>query len=603
MAVIEIKGDASGLNKTVDGVIDKVKDLGKEGEKTSIVSKSDKEFFKRTLKRELKSMNTELDRGKKNLADLTKHSRDLVKGSKEELAVREKITKAVKEQAKLQNDMAQIQAATGGGSGGFLSKIPNPMKVAMAVGAFGLGKAVQGTGAYRSGVGDRVRLQGLGFSDQLETGGGDLARAGLTSHEMRSRLAKSGAQLGSATSESVILQQSRFEREKGLEGGTMSNISGGLRANFGAKSANEIQMKLQASILAAGIEDSLAPYLEAQTSLLTNINENGLTQTSDLIRVFASLTKNSGMTPEQISKTFRSMNDSVKGSSDESNAFFQEAFAEAGIGGGTIGGTQFALESSGLLGLNSDELKERGYGDELRKGMGKMGFFKGAKDRSQAMMSRFKSSAGLDQDQDISKVDTQTMIMISNMANKVFGTKGIEGFDAVKMLDKVSKGDMSQKTFDKKMGELSASPESKALKLVNATLAGQTDIAIKHNATSLDYLGQTVANTANMVTRLDTLINIGGGKLAEGASDLVNGGIGDWAFDLMGGNGGAASRRRSSERDDAAKDDKYNVKGRHGSNDIFGMNDFFDKMGAAFADALTKAPKAQVILPVDGVKK
>src|SRR5690606_39539345 len=131
----------------------------------------------------------------------------------------------------------------------------------------------------------------------------ELARVGLTEQEMIQRRVEATAILGrQGTSQQDEMRKASFERAFGLEGGTMTSISARLRGSFGGQGANEAQMKLQASILAAGIEDAIGPYLESATQLLSAINDTGTQQTAEMTALFAQLTKDGEITPELIAR-------------------------------------------------------------------------------------------------------------------------------------------------------------------------------------------------------------------------------------------------------------------------------------------------------------
>jgi hypothetical protein len=402
------------------------------------------------------------------------------------------------------------------------------------------------------GASNRVRLKGLGVNEDNFGSAKDLASAGLTEQEMIQRRINATSVLGrQGTNNDIEMQKAKFERAYGLQGGTMTGIAGNLRGNFGGAGANEAQMKLQASVMAAGIEDALAPYLETMSNLLNSINENGTTNTADVTKLMAQMTKDSGRTPEQMSKAFSSINNAMMGASGESSAFLQAAFARKGIGGGSIGGTKYALASGGLFGMNQDELAKRGYNPELLKNMGQQGMFTGIGGRTDALMDMFKMSGGMKTGQKIGDItNTNQMVGMGNLANNVFGTKGNQGFDALMMLEKVQNKQMSSKDFDeqiKKMQE-SKDPQVERLDKVNSSLAGQTDILTNIDNNLAEALGKEgvvvrnaakgVENTmtagevsaANALNQSGVVQNVG--KKANSLADMTfGGGLGGMAYD------------------------------------------------------------------------
>jgi hypothetical protein len=307
--------------------------------------------------------------------------------------------------------------------------------------------------------------------------------------------------------------------------------------------------------LAAGIEDAIGPYLESAVSLLTSINENGTSNTTEMMQILAQLAKDGERTPELLAKAFGSVNSAVKGATGEASAFLQTAFARAGIGGGTVGGTKFAMSSGGIMGMNRDELEKRGYNKDMLNNMDKQGMFSGLGNRTEAIMKQFKESGGLKAGQKISDVkDTNRMVGLGNLANSVFGTKGNEGFDTLLMLEKVQNKQMSQKQFDQRMKQMQESkdPSLSRLDKINSTLSGQTEILNNINTNLMEQLGkqgvvasnaltkgenQMIEGTTNLATAVnDTGVVEGSGNLMEKAGKFINkGGLGDMVYDAFEG--------------------------------------------------------------------
>jgi hypothetical protein len=233
----------------------------------------------------------------------------------------------------------------------------NIQRLFITAGGFGISRGMKGMQTFQSGIPDRLKLMGRGFTDMNLSDPDRAASLGIDSLEMRSRRFSAESAFGrGGAKQSDILKSAAFERNFGLEGNTLTNIGGSLRQTMGGTKANDAVMKMQASILASGIEDALGPYLETATSLLGSINEQGALNSSEILGVLSELSKNGKDVPEQVAKSFSDMQSAVTGSSGDANAFFQRAFANAGIGGGTIGGTQAAISSGGLFGVDIDNL-------------------------------------------------------------------------------------------------------------------------------------------------------------------------------------------------------------------------------------------------------
>lgn len=603
---LKISADTSEVKKSILDLSRNLKNIGST--KVAVFTESDKKFLKTELKKELGLMKSRLKENREEIKKMVEDQKKLVSGSREELEARKKILEAYKIQNKLAKEAGEIQKISkdgikGGGGGGLGDKLMNMLGsipkllggAALAVGGFGIMKGIQASDQYVGGASNRVKLKGLGNNQDNFGSSGQMARAGVTEQDLIRRTIETTAVLGRAgTSSDNELKKASFERAYGLNAGAMSNVSTSLRGSFGGQGANEAQSKLQATILASGIEDAIGPYLETMTSLLGSINENGTTNTADLMNVMAQMTKDGGRTPEQMAKQFGTINSAIQGATGESSAFLQTAFSKAGIGGGTIGGTKYAMESGGLFGLNRDELSKRGYNSDLLNNMGQGGMFQGIGGRSDAIMNQFKSSAGMKPGQSISGItDMNQMVGMNNLSNSVFGTKGNQGFDALMMLEKVQNKQMSPKEFDEKVKKMQESkdPVAERLDTINKTLAGQTDILGNINTNLMESLGKNTVGVRNELKGLENsgiegtnnvagavngtgIVQGVGGSINSGAKDLVSGGVGSNLYDWY----------------DAAKGAAF------GKNSAGGANSPSAKeIGSAVADALKNSPIVSTI--------
>lgn len=522
MASIKISADTSEVKKSILSLNKSLKDL--KGSKISIFNESDKKFIKTEFKKEMVLLKNKIKENREEISKLVDEQQKVVKGSKEELELRKKIIESYKVQAKLGKELGSVKSGVGnvGGKMGAVGGIAMGGLVTAVLGAlaFGVTKTIQATSQYVGGTPNRNRLSGLGVKDQNFGGAGELARVGLTEQEMIDRRVQATSVLGrQGTSQKDEMRKAGFERAFGLEGGTMTGISAQLRPSMGGQGANEAQLKLQASVFASGIEDALAPYLESATALLSQINENGTTNTDEMINLLSQMTKDGQRTPELLAKAFGGIDSAVRGATGEQSAFLQTAFARGGIGGGTIGGTKFAMSSGGMMGTNRNELEKRGYNKDLLDQMQKSGMFKGVSERAGAVMDLIRQSGGMKKGEKVSDVkDMNKAIGMGNLANSIFGTKGGQGFDVLMMLEKVQSKKMSQKDFDAKLKEMQEGkdPSVQRLDKINSTLSGQTEILTLINNNLMENLGK-----AGVVTR-----NVGVGLENEGikaTTTTVNG--------------------------------------------------------------------------------
>jgi len=561
---IKISADTSEVKKSILDIGKAMKDL--KGSKVSVFNAEDRKFIKSEMKKEIALMKNKLKENRDEIAKMVKEQKSLTAGSKEELEIRKKILEGYKVQAKLAREMGQAQksAKTGGGvdagSGGLLGSLMGVMRMipglaAVATIGYAAMKGKAANDQYNAGASNRNRLTGLGGGDQNFGSAEDLARVGLSEQDMIQRRIEASSRLGGAATNATEMRNAGFERAFGLDDGMMSGMANQMRGSFGAGGAQDAQMKLQASVFAAGIEDAVAPYLESAVQLLSSINESGTAQTTEMIGLLAQLTKDGERTPEMLAKTFASINDSVKGATGEQSAFLQTAFARAGIGGGTLGGTKFAMGSGGIMGQDRAALEKRGYNKDLLDNMEKSGMFAGAGQRTGAIMDMFRSSGGLKPGESISGIqDTDRMVGMNNLANNVFGTKGDQGFDALMMLEKVQNKQMTQKQFDEKLKEMQEGkdPSVSRLDKINSTLAGQTEVLNKINTNLMETLGKEAIQMGNQVTRTDNegiigIKNVAGAVNASGATKaagdasansgkFINSGkMGEWLYDATAG--------------------------------------------------------------------
>lgn len=560
MSQLKISADTSEAKKSILDLGKSLKTIGDS--KVALFNDEDKRLLKGELKREITLMKGKLKENREEIKKMVEEQKKLTQGTREEMELRKKIIDSYRIQNRLSKEMGDLKkidkAGFGGGGEGsgvvdkLIGNIGSVVSMgakllggaALGAGAWAIVKGVQSTNQYVAGTPGRNRLKGLGVNDENFGGAEQLARAGLSEQDLIKRRIDATSTLGrEGTSNDTEIQKASFERAYGLQGGTMTGVASSLRGTMGGAGANDAQIKLQSTIMASGIEDALGPYLDTMTNLLTSINENGTTSTSDIMGLMARLTKDGSRTPEQMGKTFAGVNSAMQNSSGEANAFLQTAFARAGIGGGSIGGTKFALSSGGLFGMNQGELAKRGYNPELLKNMGGAGMFSGIGQRTDAMMDLFKQSGGLGKNDKISGIkDVNKMVGMGNMANSVFGTKGNQGFDALMLLEKVQNKQMSSKEFDEQVKKMTEGkdPQVERLDKINASLSGQTEVLtnIDNNLSeALGKQGVTVRNAAKQLENSGTqaATNVMGGLNQSGAVEATGNAIENTGHYLFGG--------------------------------------------------------------------
>lgn len=548
---LKISADTSEAKKSILGLGKEIMNL--KGSKVQVFSADERKFIKTEMGREISRMKQKLKDNREEIKKAMVEQQKMVEGSKEELEMRKKILDAYKTQAKLARELGQAQKSqssvdsNGGGMLGGLMKFAKAIPGLAAVAAIGyaVSKGTRANDQYVQGAPNRNRLKGLGVDDTSFGSAESLARVGLTEQDLIQRRIDATSILGrSGTSNDTEMRKAGFERAFGLDSGKMTGIAGQLRGQLGGSGATDAQMKLQASVFAAGIEDAVGPYLESAVQLLTSINENGTSNTAELTAMLAQLTKDGQRTPEQLAKMFGGIDSSVRGASGEQSAFLQSAFARSGIGGGTLGGTKFSMASGGIMGLNREQLEKRGYNKELLDNMEQSGMFSGVGKRTGAILDQVRSSGGLKPGEAISGVkDTDRMVGLGNLASSALGIKDpSQAFDALMMMEKVQNKQMSQKDFDKRMTEMQEGndPSLKRLDNINGTLAGQTELLRSINTNLMESLGKQAVVAGNEVVKLDNKGINQMGKTAEGINQTgavqgAGSAVGKAADFIMGG--------------------------------------------------------------------
>lgn len=387
---LKISGDTSELRKSLIDISRMVKqDLGKS--KIELFSPETKKMLRGEVATQAEAIKKQIDKIRESTQKHAEAQKNVLKGSKEELKIREKILKAHQHMAKLAGDQAKMEGfgeQLGGGKG-FLStfkkqmgKLPILNKLsglggmsAAGIGGLMAGGAILGAGAYGvsrlmaaretygEGVDTRVKLRGRGISDFNPTDTAGMYSAGLNSLSLRqARLRDLDVFGASGATQKSVIQRAQFERNFGVEEGTLSGIAGGFRSSMGGAQANQTLMKLQASLIASGISDAIGPYLETAAAMLTELNERGFTMDESVMSLFNSMAK-MGMGEGRIQQLAMGVDSGIRGASGEANAFFQNVFNKQGIGGGTIGGAQAAMRMGGLFGADLSKYKAMGGTD------------------------------------------------------------------------------------------------------------------------------------------------------------------------------------------------------------------------------------------------
>lgn len=416
------------------------------------------------------------------------------------------------------------QAAVGAGqaaSSAGLSTLAIGGLTILAAAAAGAAVAIQrmssGFEAYKATTSNVLALSGMGATP-MEAGsrGANLAaQMGYNSAatmDLQKGVNRSFGHVSAGDDENRMGNILTASRGMGISPGEI--ISGGnqLRQTGGTDAASKQMAMILDKAITSGMDKSQASmYLASAVGLLSELNQSGVTNSSALLATMAGLVGNKNMSPEMAAKSIGGLSSAISGSSGESNAFFQSAAARAGLGGGTIMGSQFAVRQ-GLAGVDTGAMNGM-VGDTAmgRTGMSAMkGMGLGSSDFSQKFAGSILGE--LKQRFDTSSPEGAQSAM--GFTNQMFGGK--TAADATKtwaLLEKISKsGTSGLGDEDKKLlSSLSQDPESawrdKTLTAMEKTALYTEQVAAwSSNAqVELGKASSPIFNTlTEVLTKLDT---------------------------------------------------------------------------------------------------
>lgn len=532
---LKITGDTSELKKSIMDLGRTItKDLGKS--KIDLFSPDTKKFLRTEAVALAADLGKKIDNIKKSTEAHKKALEQVIKGSKEELEIKEKILKASQHILNTEKERVQTQEMVNDLSqSGFmrglkksLAKIPGLSKLgglagmgamggagmllgggALAAGAYGVSRVMAGRNTFTEGVDTRLKLRGRGIN---EMGIKDMAganAAGLNSLSLRQAQLRDMDVFGKeGSTQKSIIDRAKFERNFGIDEGTMSGIGGQLRGNLGGKGANQTVMKLQAALIASGITDAIGPYLETAANMLTELNERGFTMDDSVLALFNAMSK-TGMGEGRISKLALGADAGIRGATGESNALMQTVFNKAGIGGGTIGGAQAGMRMGGLFGTDLEKFKAMSPQDKKMFQMLGIGGSSHMKNVAGATLGTLDSMFGSEKDigKQLGSRDKRTReggaLKRLSRLRYVMSTFGLQdegqAAEVEGLLGKAkTAGPIEQKRIRDRIKEIQEStPELENLKKINQSNEGILDI-LKHEKTTLeDLLGEATAAPFN----------------------------------------------------------------------------------------------------------
>lgn len=529
IAKIKITGDTAEIKKSILDLSKDVQTLGKS--KVAIFDKDQKDFLAKEAKGHMQDLRKEMEKNKKEIAGALKLQQKQAKSVEDEVRNRERVTKLIQRQVKLQKDMQSMQTASssvgasgrggrgimgklGGARGmgmlGGLARFAGPVGMAGAALGFGASRVAKAGQVFQGGIDDRIALRGRGVGDMglQENLKGRAHGAGLDAQSMRrGRLGAMDVFGKAGATQSAVLQRTEVERNFGVEQGTMTGIGGQLRGQMGGEGANKAVMTIQASLIASGITDEIGPYLETAAQMLTTLNENGFTFNDSAMAVLNNLA-NSGVASERAGKMVGGVDKAIRGSSGEANAFLQNVFKGAGVGGGTVGGIQASMRSGGLFGADlgksnlskTDEMAFKGLGMGGKSGAGTgQQVAKSFTKKMDEMFGTEKSAMAMMKSDDpaLKQQGQSNRLQKNNFIMNAFGLENeVQAGEVSKMLTELGSGTTEKRKtqIQKRMKELEGgNSELGNLKLIQASTDGTWDAIKKMHTTVQDELGSKAA--------------------------------------------------------------------------------------------------------------
>lgn len=535
MAKIKITGDTSEIKKSLMDLSKDVKEIGKS--KVAIFDKEQRDFLTKEAHNHMSKLQSEIKANQKEIALNVKLQNKQGRSLKEQVRTRERLTKLLQQQVKLQKEshqlgqaQTQIAGATqGAGGGGIMGKLKGlggkggmlgrlglgagalrmlgPLGLAAGAGMFAYGRGKQAVNTFSGGVQDRIALRGRGVGDMNLEDPERAARAGMSAQDVRKgRLTAMDVFGRGGATQSAVLQRAEVERNFGIEQGTMTGIGGQLRGQMGGEGANKAVMTIQASLIASGITDEIGPYLETTAQMLSSLNENGFTFNDSALAVLNNLAAN-GVASERGGRMIMGVDQAIRKSTGEQNAVFQQIFKGAGIGGQSVGGIQAAIRSGGLFGANLDAPGQMLSGTDKKAfkeiGIGGRTGTKVARSAVNLLDTMFGNDDDINKllaskDKNKRQAGATRRLQRNNFIMNTFGLDNeVQGAEVNKMLQDMANpeiGARKKTEIEKKLKDMQAgNTELGNLKLITKSTAGNWDETKKLHETIKDEFGAKLA--------------------------------------------------------------------------------------------------------------
>lgn len=421
---IKIGADISGAKQSLKELANILNSKEFKGKGAKIIDDKHIEYIKREGSKAIESMNTQLGKQDKILTKLAERAQDQSRTDKQRETDAKRYNRLMDRRLELQKDIlktqkAQAQLEGGGGMmgrmGGIIGKVPGMGGIGGAMaggagllglggmalggavlgaGAFGFSRAMRGNQVFREGTQTRQNLRALNV--QNVTGrSDDLQALGLTPEDVRQAQEQRARTFGgSAAGQDQILQTARISRMTGVSMEQFGGAAEALRSNLGVEGGQKAFAKLQASLLASGVEDALGPYLEQAANMLTSMNENGLSLSDEAVTLFSAVMGDGRrISAERASKIITGIDQAIKGASGETAGFIDFILSTGGVQGKGLLGQQLIREG-GITGFGSaEDLRAKGLGEEEIRAFqeaGALGENVGSKQRVKALVGFYE---------------------------------------------------------------------------------------------------------------------------------------------------------------------------------------------------------------------
>ena len=553
---IKIGADISGAKQSLKELSNILNSKEFAGKGAQIVDTKHIDFVKKEGAKAVDSMNKELKKQDELLVKLQGIAEDQNKSDKIRQAAADRYNRVMKKRLDLAKDLLRTEKDLsdvgekqsklqrfGGraqGLGGIMGKIPGMGRLggmlgrggAMAAGgmglgsmammglggavlgagAFGVSRAIQGNQVFKEGTQTRQTLRGLNVRD-VSGRSEELQALGMSPEEVRQAQMQRAQSLGGdGASQNDILQTARISKLTGVSMEQFGGAAEALRSNLGVEGGQKAFAKLQASLLASGVEDALGPYLEQAANMLTAMNENGLSLSDEAVTLFsAAMGDGRKISAERASKIITGIDSAIKGAQGEQAGMIDFIMSAGGVQGKGLLGQQLVREG-GITGFGTrKDLEGKGLGSEELDAFGEAGMFgenMGSKGRVKALVDFYEQQ----------RSEQGTLGALSTMQGAVGGRGLVDTAQIMETLRTALESGDQQKIDDtlEKMEEGKMPLDEQQVKKLEGIISsvdGTNQAIDALRLANLDLLGERIQPTVQATNRFLNSIDKNIGKI------------------------------------------------------------------------------------------